>query len=45
VTLGAGRVKSIAGDSTKKVVENGKGTKVVHRFPPKGTDGILERCR
>jgi hypothetical protein len=32
VTLGAERVKSIAGDSGKKVVESGKGTKVVHRW-------------
>jgi hypothetical protein len=30
VTPGALRVKSNAGDSAKKMVENGKGTKVVN---------------
>jgi hypothetical protein len=36
VTPGAIRVKSIAGDSGKKMVESGIGTKVVHRLPPLG---------
>src|ERR1700728_482743 len=39
--------RGIAGDSTKKVVENGKGTKVVPRRTPVGTReqarGVRER--
>jgi len=35
--------RGIAGDSTKKVVENGNGTKVVHRFAPIGTKEKDER--
>ena len=36
--------RGIAGDSTKKVVENGKGTKVVHRFLAIKTKERREGC-
>jgi hypothetical protein len=43
VTLGAARVKGIASDYPKKMVENGKGTKVVHKFPLIASKEIDER--